>query len=147
MEALDMHEWSIAESVVETLKESFKGRRVLGVEVKVGELRGLDLEILREALKIAAGEAGLGEAKFNVTVSRACFRCLLCGREWGLREALIMMESTIPRSGYVLEEEPEPPTHFIPGLILGLQACPGCGGMDIDLVSGKELEISRVEVE
>ncbi|MCS7125888.1 MAG: hydrogenase/urease maturation nickel metallochaperone HypA [Aigarchaeota archaeon] len=143
-----MHEWSIAESIIEAVIQSVKYQKILEVEIKIGELRDLDIEILRESLKILSSETILRDTKFDIIVSKAVFKCFDCGEEWGMREALKIMENMLTVDKYVLEEnELEPPIHFIPSLVIGLQRCPKCGGMDINIESGRELEISKVKVE
>ncbi|MEN2974006.1 MAG: hydrogenase/urease maturation nickel metallochaperone HypA [Candidatus Caldarchaeales archaeon] len=143
-----MHEWSIAESIITTIVESVKYEKILEVDIRIGELRDLNIEALRESLRILSEETKLKNTKFNITVSRAVFKCLSCGEEWGMSEALKIMEGLMTREGYILEEdELEPPTHFIPSLIVGFQKCPSCGRMDIDVRSGREIEIYSVKVE
>lgn len=143
-----MHEWSIAEGIVDVLLEIFKNRKLREVDIKIGELRDLDLDVLRSALNILSESSGLRDLKFNLHVSRARFRCLTCSEEWSLEKALEMVEETVGAGSIVIEEgEPELPLHFIPSLIVGLLKCPSCGMMDIAVDSGRELEITRVVVE
>lgn len=143
-----MHEWSIAEGIVNVLLEMFRDKRIREVDIKIGELRDLDLDVLKSALDILSESSGLGKLKFNLHVSRARFRCLNCGEEWSLERALEMVEETIGAESIVIEEgERELPLHFIPSLIVGLQKCPSCSMMDIAIDSGRELEITRVVVE
>lgn len=144
-----MHEWSIAEGVLEALSELFKDRLILEVNLRIGELRGLEIEALAEALKILSRGTRLENAKFNLSISKAIFKCLSCGEEWDVNKALEIVKGMLHESGYVVEEggELESPIHFIPGLIAGLQRCPRCGRMDIDVKSGNEIEILSVVVE
>lgn len=138
----------MAESIVNTISKSFGERKILEVNVKIGELRGLNFEVLKDALKILSKESNLENVKFNLLICKATFKCLNCGEEWNMRKALKILKEILQEDYYVEEEdELEPPTHFIPGLIVGLQRCPRCGRMDIDVRSGRELEISGVVVE
>ncbi|MEM3409841.1 MAG: hydrogenase/urease maturation nickel metallochaperone HypA [Nitrososphaerota archaeon] len=140
-----MHEWSIAEGIVTTLLESFKDKKILEVEIKVGELRDLNVEVLGEALRILSIGTSLEGSKFNIIVSKAVFKCLNCREEWSMKKALEILNQMLGTEKYVVEEgELEPPIHFIPSLITGLQRCPRCGRIDIDVESGKELEISKI---
>jgi Zn finger protein HypA/HybF involved in hydrogenase expression len=60
-------------------------------------------------------------------------------------KALEILGEMLDASRYIIEEgELEPPIHFIPSLVAGLQKCPRCGRIDIEIESGKELEISKV---
>lgn len=140
-----MHEWSIAEGIVTALLESFKDKKVLEVEIKIGELRDLDIEVLREALNILSKGTNLEDSRFSIVVSKAVFKCLDCGEEWTMKKALEILNQMLGGEKYIIEEgELEPPVHFIPSLITGLQKCPRCGRIDIEIGSGKELEISKV---
>jgi len=140
-----LHEWSIAEGIVTVLLESFKDQKVLEVEIKIGELRDLNIEVLGEALSILSKGTSLEDSRFSIVVSKAVFKCLSCGERWMMDKALEILSGTLDADKYVIEEgEPEPPVHFIPSLIVGLQRCPSCGRIDIETESGKELEISRV---
>jgi len=143
-----LHEWSIAEGIVDVLLEMFKDKKLREVDIKIGELRDLDLDVLRSALNILSESRSLKGLKFNLHVSKARFKCLNCGEEWGLEKALEMVEETIGAESVIIEESgSELPLHFIPSLIIGLQKCPSCGMMDIAIDSGRELEITRVVVE
>jgi hydrogenase nickel incorporation protein HypA/HybF len=140
-----MHEWSIAEGIVTVLLESFKDQKVLEVEIKIGELRDLNIEVLGEALSILSKGTSLEDSRFSIVVSKAVFKCLSCGERWMMDKALEILSEMLDADKYVIEEgELEPPVHFIPSLIVGLQRCPSCGRIDIETESGKELEISRV---
>lgn len=139
-----MHEWSIAEGIITTLLGSFKNKKILEVEIKVGELRDLNIEVLKESLNILSKGTSLEESKFSIIVSKAVFKCLNCGEEWAMDKALEILNRTLDTEKYIVEEELEPPIHFIPGLIIGLQRCPRCGRIDIEIESGKELEISKI---
>ncbi|MCL7383833.1 MAG: hydrogenase/urease maturation nickel metallochaperone HypA [Thaumarchaeota archaeon] len=140
-----MHEWSIAEGIVTTLLESFKDQKVLEVEIKIGELRDLNIEVLREAISILSKGTNLEDSRFSLVVSKAVFKCLSCGEKWMMDKALEILGEMLDASRYIIEEgELEPPIHFIPSLVAGLQKCPRCGRIDIEIESGKELEISKV---
>lgn len=143
-----MHEWSIAEGIISAVLEEADGRRVKEVEIRVGELRDLDLEALEMAASSLAKGTPAEGARFRFIESRASFRCLRCGESWRMEKALEMVREMLAEEGYVLEEdELEPPIHFIPTLIMGLQRCPKCGGMDIEIEAGHEVELVKIVLE
>lgn len=143
-----MHEWSIAEGIITALLESFKEQKIVEVEVIVGELRDLNIEVLKEALSILSRRSRLEETRFNLIVSKAFFKCLNCEEEWDMSKALEILSEMLDAEKYIVEGgKLEPPVHFIPSLIIGCQKCPKCGRIDIDIISGKELEISKVYLE
>ncbi len=109
-----MHEWSIAEGIVTVLLESFKDQKVLEVEIKIGELRDLNIEVLGEALNILSKGTSLEDSRFSIVVSKAVFKCLSCGERWMMDKALEILSGTLDADKYVIEEgEPEPPIHFV----------------------------------
>ncbi|MEM0481880.1 MAG: hydrogenase/urease maturation nickel metallochaperone HypA [Nitrososphaerota archaeon] len=146
-----MHEWSIADGIVAAVLEQAASRnaaRVKEVEVLVGELRDLDIQVLEEAIGQLSRATVADGAIFQFRRSHALFKCSLCGENWNMKKATEMIASQLSEKGYVVEaEELELPTHFMPMLVVGLQRCPKCGGMDIEVEGGHELMITRIVLE
>jgi len=146
-----LHEWSIADGIVSSVLEKaseLNAERVREVEIVVGELRDLEIDILREAVAQLSKGTPAEEAKYVFKKSEARFRCLSCGETWGMKKALDILSSQLEDEEYVLESgELEPPIHFMPMLIIGLQRCPKCGGMDIEVESGQEVTITKIVLE
>lgn len=139
-----MHEWSIAESITLALEETakgLKGSRIKSFRVRVGELMSIDLELLKEALKVLLERSELlRRASFSVEVVETKLRCRECGLVWSLKESW----RTLLKDVCGDEEECEPPTHYIPSLIYAYVRCPRCGGLEYEVVEGKSVAVNHV---
>ena len=79
-----MHEWALAEAVLDSVREHSAGRRVSRVVLRFGELQQIDREIFDFALRELGGE--LGSARFEIESEPARFACNACGAAWSLDE-------------------------------------------------------------
>jgi hydrogenase nickel incorporation protein HypA/HybF len=129
-----MHEWALAEAVVESVRREAGGRRVLGVRLSFGELQQVDRGIFAAAVADLAPEAGLDAAVFTVEVEAARFACRACGRRWALAEA----------AG--LGEDEREAVHFLPEAAHAFVRCPGCGSADFDVAAGRGVSIAAIEL-
>jgi hydrogenase nickel incorporation protein HypA/HybF len=130
-----MHEWALAEATVEAVRSSAGGRRVLGVRLAFGELQQVDRDIFAAAVADLAPAAGLTAAAFTVDIEPARFACRACGRAWALVDV----------SG--LPDDDREAIHLLPEAAHVVLRCPGCGGADFDIVAGRGVTISSVELE
>ncbi len=130
-----MHEWALAESVLESVRREAAGRRVTRVDLRFGELQQVDREIFAAALEALAPQASLDPSVFEVTADPAAFTCRRCGRTWKLAE-----------SGRLSPEEREA-VHFLPETALVFDCCPGCGSTDFAITSGRGVSVAAIEVE
>ncbi|MEM1507633.1 MAG: hydrogenase nickel incorporation protein HypA [Candidatus Bathyarchaeia archaeon] len=128
-----MHEWALAEAIISTVtqfaeKEGLK--EVSEVHLKVGELQQVDREILEFALKeIKSGK--LANTKFIIRVSRATFKCRVCGHKWFFRD--------IKASDEIMES-----IHFIPEVAYAYVRCPKCGSPDFSLSGGRGVWVAGI---
>ncbi len=141
-----MHEWSLAEAVIYSLLKFLdeeKLKSVEMVEISVGEILELEMDIFTNALYEIAKNTPLEGTKFEFKIEKALFKCNSCGYEWGFDVADSMLSDEL---GIV--EEPagtrESPLHFLPDLAQTLLKCPKCGSRDFDLISGKDIKVSKV---
>ncbi len=141
-----MHEWSLADAVVHSLLDfiSSKGLKSLEmIEITFGEILELNIDIFREAFQDISKGTPLEGAKLILREEKALFRCNSCGAEWDFETA----DKILVREFGVMEEPvgiKESPLHFLPDLAKTLLRCPRCGSRDFDLVSGKDLRVSKV---
>ncbi len=143
-----MHEWSLAEAVVNSLlsfarKEGVSSFRE--VELTFGEVMELNRDIFRTAFEELSRGTPLEGARLVIREEPALFRCNSCGHTWDFDEAHKMLSHELG----ILEEpsgDRESPLHFLPDLARALLKCPSCGSRDFELVSGKNLRVSRVVI-
>jgi hydrogenase nickel incorporation protein HypA/HybF len=133
-----MHEWALAESVVETVKHHLEGRDspiLRSVTLLFGELQNIDRDIFEEGLKnLLIGEAFSSEV-FHVEQERAVFRCNRCESQWGLED----------RSD--LQEDEKEAIHFVPEAAHAYMRCPGCSSPDFRVEKGRGVLVKSIVID
>jgi hydrogenase nickel incorporation protein HypA/HybF len=128
-----MHEWALAEAVVNATLEISKKeelRQVTEVKLKVGELQQLDLKLFLFALSHLKKEK-LKDTRFRIKKEMAKFRCRICGHEWNPRKTK-------------LSEEFREAAHFIPQVAHAYIRCPKCSSSDFEICSGRGVWIENI---
>lgn len=123
-----MHELSVAQEIARTVLRiaSEKGAKgITRIEVEVGKLTFLGIDQLRFWLEACLeGTIGAG-SKLIFREIDPVVRCRTCGYEGGIKEV-----------------EVDPALH----LMLPSLECPTCGSTDVEIVSGRDCLIRRVEL-
>ncbi len=127
-----MHEWALAEAVIDSVREHSGGRRVSRVVLRFGELQQVDREIFDFALRELGGD--LGAARFEIETEPALFACGACGASWSLAE----------RGG--LDAQQKEAIHFLPEAAKVYLRCPRCGSPDFRVEQGRGVTIQTIEV-
>ncbi len=136
-----MHEWALAESVLETVKESMKEQQndqIESVELLFGELQAVDEEVFREGLKslletVPEGEKlPLTEDIFTIETEKASFTCNNCGTSWDL-------DSITGLGEYEREA-----IHFMPEAAHSYMSCPHCSSADYRVDQGRGVAIKSI---
>jgi hydrogenase nickel incorporation protein HypA/HybF len=133
-----MHEWALAEAVVssvERLYEDNGARKVLAVDVLVGELQHIDMEVFRLGLDSLLDGRPFGPEVFQFHTEKASFRCRSCKREWTLEQHT------------ELSEEEREAIHFLPEAAHVYMRCPSCGSPDFVPEKGRGVRIRSVDLE
>ena len=128
-----MHEWALAEAVISTVsqiaeKESLK--EVAEVEIKVGELQQIELDILEFALS-QLKTLKLKNAKFHIKTVKAELKCRVCGHKWIFRKEK-------------MNEEIAEAIHFVPEIAHTYIKCPKCGSPDFEIFKGRGIWLESV---
>ena len=113
-----MHEFSIVEGILETVKDTAKANNLVSVSsvrIRVGEMRSVAHEMLVFAFEIASKETVAEGAELVVEYVPVRLRCRACNFESGGTESAFV--------------------------------CPNCGHDKRDVAAGKELEILSLEGE
>ncbi|TFG64950.1 MAG: hydrogenase nickel incorporation protein HypA [Spirochaetales bacterium] len=135
-----MHEWALAESVVESVREECEkngGRSVLSVKLLFGELQNIDKDIFFEGLSEFLADLPFSADVFHIETEPVLFACRACEREWGFAD--------LKESGPA-ESEREA-IHFIPESACAYIACPSCGVRDFSVKKGRGVTIEAIEIE
>ena len=128
-----MHEWALAEALISTVIQVSKKeglRKIFEIEVRIGELQDIDLEIFKFAL-IQLKPDYLKDAEFKFKMVKTKLKCRVCGHEWS------------PRKGE-LDESVREAIHFIPEITHAYLRCPRCGSIDFDIIEGRGVWLEYV---
>ena len=132
-----MHEWALAEAVISTAERLYEenGRkRVLSVQVLIGELQRIEMEVFSMGLQNLLSESPFSYDVFHFETEKASFRCNACGSEWLLEE----------HAG--LGEEELEAIHFLPEAAHVYMRCPACGSPDFVLERGRGVTIKTIDL-
>lgn len=145
-----MHELSIAQSIIDyVVSEADKNgaKTVNEVQVEVGELMQVDVEALRELLRMLMTGPVLEKCNVKVELKGATFQCRKCGDAWNMKEAKEQLRKT---SDSFLVREPdskELPLHFLPSLYSSFLHCPKCGSADFAANGGEDIRLRKLVME
>jgi hydrogenase nickel incorporation protein HypA/HybF len=134
-----MHEWALAEAVIEAaIEESRKGglAAVTEILVKVGELQQMEIAIFQFALdelaKEYSGDDVLKHARIILEPEPALFKCRVCGHEWEFTAAN-------------LRGDEGEAVHFAPEVAHAYLRCPQCKSPDFEVIQGRGVTIQRIK--
>jgi len=139
-----MHEYSIAEGIILTIKSIMKEERldeVSEVIISVGDLAQIDREVLLDLLKILSSEYGLGDVKYVINSEETTFKCNYCGYSWSWSSTRDVILKDL--CGDVIECDN--PIHFIPDLINVFMKCPRCGSQDYSILTGYDVRLVGIK--
>jgi len=128
-----MHEWALAEAVVSAASATVEKEgleKVTAINIKLGELQQVDLEIFRFALsQLFSGR--LKDARVKLTKTRAKLKCRACGHQWSFSKA-------------GLDESAKEAIHFVPEVAHAFVRCPVCGSPDFEVDRGRGVWIESI---
>ena len=133
-----MHEWALADAVLSTVERLYRenGRRkVLSVNVLIGELQHIEMEVFSTGLQDLLADRPFSFDVFHFEIEKARFRCNACGNRWLLEQH------------EVLGEEEREAIHFLPEAAHVYMRCPSCGSPDFVLDRGRGVRIESIELE
>lgn len=130
-----MHEWALAEAIVEYVKEIAKGsNRIEKLTVSLGELQAIDRDVLEFSLREILKAEGLEVKSLNLITEDAILKCRRCGYEWSLKDLS-------------LSDEVRELIHFVPEAAHSYIRCPRCGSRDFEIVKGRGVKVVEVIME
>jgi hydrogenase nickel incorporation protein HypA/HybF len=129
-----MHEWALAEAVVSATSEMAEKeglKEVTEVKIRVGELQGIELEILEFALsQLKKGK--LKDTRFTMQTENAELKCRVCGHRWVFHEK-------------TLSDKWAEAIHFVPEIAHTYIKCPKCGSPDFEILKGRGVWLETVK--
>jgi hydrogenase nickel incorporation protein HypA/HybF len=131
-----MHEWALAEAILKSAKEVAEKEQlksVTEVTVKVGELQGAEVPIIRFALK-QMQEGIFKDTKFRIQKAKSKLKCRVCGTDWQYN----------PRK---VDKATAEAIHYIPEVAHTYIKCPKCGSPDFEIASGRGVWLDNLKGE
>lgn len=113
-----MHEFSVAQNIVEIVIESFEksdANKIYSVEIDVGTLSGVIIDALEFALDSAVKGTVMEKSKIKINNIHAKALCNKCHKEFTMNDFFTN--------------------------------CSHCGSLDYKILEGKELKVKSIEVE
>ena len=139
-----MHELSLAGAVIDTAERHAGGRRVVHIQLRLGELRQVVPESLAFYFEHVARGTLCEGAILEQELIPAKLGCENCGEKWDLDA----VHAPVP-GPHAWGQTPS-----VQGQVPQLRArarvsfrCPGCGGAEVAIQSGNEFEVESIEVE
>ena len=134
-----MHEWALAEGVIETALQAADEHgmeAVSSIDVRIGQLQQIETDIFSFAMTsiLAESERRVRGASFDLTIEPATLECRKCSTVWKLDDDLEKLS----------EAEAEA-VHFVPELAHVYIRCPACGSPDFHVARGRGVWIAGVE--
>jgi len=132
-----MHEWALAESVINAALEYSKKERLEKLSVVgivFGELQAVDKGIFIFALKELVKNTNIvfQKCRFKIINEPAAFQCKVCS----FRFTLKTLKKTAEEAEYI---------HFIPEMAHAFMKCPRCKSPDFNIVSGRGVYIKYLK--
>ena len=129
-----MHEWALAEAILNSAKgiaEKEQLKEVTVVTIKVGELQQIEPQILRFALNQMKTEI-FKNTKFHILKAKSTLKCRVCGTTWQFN--LKKLDSVTAEA-----------IHFVPEVAHSYIKCPKCGSPDFEIASGRGVWLENIE--
>jgi hydrogenase nickel incorporation protein HypA/HybF len=131
-----MHEWALAEAVLAAASEAADNeglKQVSEVKIRVGELQGIELEILNFAFsQLKKGK--FKSAKFTMETVEATFKCRACNNTWTFSKDKV-------------DEATAEAIHFVPEVAHTYIKCPKCGSPDFEITEGRGVWLDSIKGE
>jgi len=132
-----MHEWSLAQAVIYTAIEYQKKEKlkeITELEIKLGELQQIDIEVFKFALREIAQLKKMVGIKIKIETEKAILKCRVCGHQWSYSD-----------STKRLDEEEAEFIHFIPEVAHAYLRCPKCKSPDFEITKGRGVWVSSIK--
>ncbi|GAA0403383.1 hypothetical protein Acor_33370 [Acrocarpospora corrugata] len=112
-----MHETGLSDAIVQAVLDRADGRKVTAVRVRVGGHIGgheVDPHVIDQGFRVAAAGTPAQDADVEVVIEPLAVRCRDCGVQGAALDAP------------------------------ALAACPCCGGVDIEVVGGADVQLEEI---
>lgn len=122
-----MHEWALAESVINTISDHPLIKKSSIVEIVFGELQDIDREIFLFAFNELKKERSL-ESEIKIVDEKAEFKCNNCGKVFDL-------------TYFKNKKQEKENIHFLPEMAKIFIKCPVCKSPDFEIKKGRGISL------
>jgi hydrogenase nickel incorporation protein HypA/HybF len=129
-----MHEWALAEAIIATaeqIAEKEDLKQITEVNIKVGEMQGVEKQILRFALSQIKPDS-FKHAKIRISTAKAQLKCKVCGNTWTF-------------SKNKLDKSIAEAIHMVPEVAHTYIKCPKCGSPDFEIAQGRGIWLESIK--
>jgi hydrogenase nickel incorporation protein HypA/HybF len=129
-----MHEWALAEAVIAAASQTAEKeglKEVTEVNIKVGELQQIELDILEFALS-QLKPAKFKNARFSIKIAKTELKCRVCGYKWFFRKEKV-------------DKNASEAIHFVPEIAHAYIKCPKCGSPDFEILEGRGVWLESIK--
>ena len=136
---LYMHEWALAESIILTVLNESKKKKlkeINEINISIGELQQIEIDIFDFAIKeiIKNYNNKLTNVKINIEIDESTLKCKICKNIWKFSDI----------SNDLNNEESEA-IHFIPEVAFVHSRCTRCKSPDFEIISGRGVSITSIK--
>ncbi len=133
-----MHEWSLAEAVIETAIDFARKNgltKITEIKIRMGELQQIEEDIFRYALDEILKMKGdiTKETKVQIEEEKVLFKCRVCGHEWSGKEVFEKIDG-----------DDREAIHFLPEVAHTYIECPKCKSRDFEVIKGRGLFVDSI---
>jgi hydrogenase nickel incorporation protein HypA/HybF len=106
-------------------------KEVTEINIKVGELQQIELDILEFALS-QLKPAKFKNAQITIKIEKAELKCRICGHQWVF-------------SKEKLDKDSAEAIHFVPEIAHTYIKCPKCGSPDFEVLQGRSVWLESIK--
>lgn len=131
---VSVHEWALAEAVLESVRAQQVQRpgRAVGVVVRFGELQSIDQEVFSTGLQQLKEDDPDLTVELLFETEPAAFACSVCATKWKLADCDI-------------DEATQEAIHFLPEVAHSFISCPSCGSADFRVEQGRGISVEEID--
>ena len=129
-----MHEWALAEAVIEAVRKIAKEeglREVNEINIKVGELQQIDHQILDFALTQLSSPI-MKQTRFHISTEKAELKCKVCENRWKF-------------GADNMDADTAEAIHFVPEIAHTYLRCAKCNSPDFEILTGRGVWLASVK--
>jgi hydrogenase nickel incorporation protein HypA/HybF len=129
-----VHEWALAEAVIEAIRneQNRSGQTAVRATIRFGELQSIDQEVFSTGLQQLKEDDPDLTVELLFETEPAAFACSVCATKWKLADCDI-------------DEATQEAIHFLPEVAHSFISCPSCGSADFRVEQGRGISVEEID--